>query len=319
VTELSGSYAASVTIQSAAPRDPAQPTTSDRRSYAVAAAGVTVLLWASAFVAIRHVGEQFSPGPLSLGRLLVASLVLGLVLLPRTGTWRRPTAGDWRLLTVCGVLWFGAYNVALNAAEQRVDAGTAAMLVAIGPLLIALVAGVTLGEGFPRPVVGGLGIAFVGVALIALPGLLDRTAGGNTAGVALGVVAAVTYAIGVVAQKPLLSRLSALQVTWLACLIGTAVCLPFAGRLLDELAAADASTTAWLVYLGVFPTAVAFTTWAYALSHTTAGRMGATTYLVPPIAIGLGWLLLGETPAVLAVAGGVVCLVGVAVSRRRAS
>jgi drug/metabolite transporter (DMT)-like permease len=70
------------------------------------------------------------------------------------------------------------------------------------------------------------------------------------------------------------------------------------------------------VYLGAFPTAIAFTTWAYALSRTTAGRMGATTYVVPPVTILLAWVLLGETPALLAVAGGVLCLAGVAISRR---
>ncbi len=72
----------------------------------------------------------------------------------------------------------------------------------------------------------------------------------------------------------------------------------------------------WVVYLSVFPTAVAFTTWAYALSRTTAGRMGATTYLVPPLAVLMGWMVLGEVPPALALLGGALCLVGVAVSRR---
>ena len=64
------------------------------------------------------------------------------------------------------------------------------------------------------------------------------------------------------------------------------------------------------------PTAVAFSTWAYALARTDAGRLGVSTYVVPPLVVLLSWLLLGEVPPVLAVAGGVVCLVGVALSRR---
>jgi drug/metabolite transporter (DMT)-like permease len=72
-----------------------------------------------------------------------------------------------------------------------------------------------------------------------------------------------------------------------------------------------------MVYLGAVPTALAFSTWAYALSRTDAGRLGATTYLVPPIVVLLGWLLLDEVPPALAVVGGLVCLAGVAVSRRR--
>ena len=118
------------------------------------------------------------------------------------------------------------------------------------------------------------------------------------------------------AQKPLLSRVSALHVTWLAATIGLVVCLPFAPGLVDELGRADRSSIAWMVYLGAFPTAIGFMTWAYALSRTTAGRMGATTYLVPPIAIAIGWAMLGEAPQALAFLGGALCLGGVVVARR---
>ena len=119
-----------------------------------------------------------------------------------------------------------------------------------------------------------------------------------------------------IAQKPLLSRASTPHITWLACLIGAAACLPFARQLVDGLGEARTSSIAWMVYLGAFPTAVAFTTWAYALSRTTAGRMGATTYLVPPLAILLGWAVLGESPAALAFLGGAICLAGVVIARR---
>jgi len=119
-----------------------------------------------------------------------------------------------------------------------------------------------------------------------------------------------------VAQKPILSRASGLHVTWLACTVGLLVCLPFAPSLVDELGSADGDSIAWMVYLGVFPTAVGFITWAYALSRTTAGRMGATTYLVPPLAILMGWALLDETPVALAFLGGALCLGGVVLARR---
>jgi drug/metabolite transporter (DMT)-like permease len=273
---------------------------------------VTVLAWASAFIGIRAVGEDLSPGALALGRLAVGTLVLGALLAPRS--WVRPTAGEWRLLVVCGVGWFGVYNVALNAAEQHLDAGTTAMLVNIGPVLIAVLAGLLLGEGFPRWLVVGLAVAFGGVLLI---GIATRSDGADLLGVGLCLVAAVTYAAGVVAQKPLLRRLPALQVTFTACAMGAVCCLPWAGVLVGELADAPASSVAGMVYLGAVPTAIAFSTWAYALSRMDAGRLGATTYLVPPIVVVLGWLLLDEVPPALAFVGGAVCLVGVALSRRR--
>lgn len=278
----------------------------------LAAVAVTVLAWASAFIGIRAVGADLSPGALALGRLLVGTVVLALLSLGRG--WVAPTRREWRLLALCGIGWFAVYNVALNAAEQHLDAGTTAMLVNAAPILIAVLAGVWLGEGFPRWLVAGLAVAFAGVLLIGLAG---RGSGGDLLGVLLCLVAAVTYAVGVVAQKPVLRRLPPLQVTATACAIGTVCCLPWAGALVSDLATAPASSVLGMVYLGAVPTALAFSTWAYALARTEAGRLGVTTYLVPPLVVFLSWLLLDEVPPALAVVGGVVCLVGVAVSRRR--
>jgi len=279
---------------------------------ALVAALVTVVLWASAFVGIRAAGEDLSPGALSLGRLAVGSALLGIFVLLQRG--RLPGGRDWPGIVVCGVLWFGLYNLALNEAERRVDAGTAAMLVNVGPILIALLAGWLLKEGFPRALVAGCAVAFAGVVVIGLATSERGVAAGW--GAVLCVAAAAFYAGGVVAQKPLLSRASALHVTWLAATVGLVVCLPFAATLAEEVGDADASSIAWMVYLGVFPTAIGFLTWAYALSRTTAGRMGATTYLVPPIAILIGWALLAESPETLAFLGGALCLGGVVITRR---
>jgi drug/metabolite transporter (DMT)-like permease len=277
------------------------------------AVGFTLVAWASAFVAIRGVGEDLSPGALALGRLLVGTLVLGVLLAPRG--WVRPSRGQWALLAGCGIGWFGIYNVALNAAEQTLDAGTTAMLVNIGPILIAVLAGLLLGEGFPRRLLGGIAIAFAGVVII---GLATRSATAELTGVLLCILAASTYALGVVAQKPVLRGLPPLQVTFTACAIGAVVCLPWAGALVSDLGTASAGAVGGMVYLGVVPTALAFSTWAYSLARMDAGTLGVTTYLVPPLVVLLGWLLLDEVPPGLAVVGGAVCLAGVGFARSRA-
>ena len=285
-----------------------------RRGLVLAAVLVTVVAWASAFVAIRGIVETFDPGALALGRLAVASAALSLAVLVRRA-WIPPTPTEWRGIIVCGVAWFAVYNVALNAAEQRVDAGTAAMLVNVGPILIALLAGAVLGEGMPRWLLIGAGVAFSGALLIGAA--TARAEGSDGLGVLLCLLAALSWAIGVMAQKPVLRRLPALQVTQLACVVGTLACLPFTGGLVED--ARDASTGAVLalVYLGLVPTALAFGTWAYALSRMTAGRLGVTTYLVPPLTVLLAWPLLGETPPTLALVGGALALVGVSLTRRR--
>jgi drug/metabolite transporter (DMT)-like permease len=221
---------------------------------------------------------------------------------------------EWALTAVIGVAWFAVYSVALNAGEQHVDAGTSAMLIQLAPILIGVLAGILLGEGFPRMlVIGGL-VAFVGTLII---GIATSTGDADLAGVLLVLLSATVYSIAMVAQKVVLRRVGALQVTWLACLIGTIACLPFAGQLLGDLTTAPGLSILGVTYLGLVPTALAFSTWAYALSHTTAGKLGVTTFAVPPITIVLGWLLLGEVPPVLAIVGGALSLVGVAIARMR--
>jgi drug/metabolite transporter (DMT)-like permease len=281
---------------------------------ALAAAGVTVLLWGSAFVGIRSAGRTFSPGALSLGRLVVAVCALAVIGLVRGE--RLPSRDALREvgapLLACGVLWFGAYNLALNSGERRVDAGTAAMLVNVGPILIAVLAGVILREGFPRNLFAGLAVAFVGVAVIAVA---SSTHAATTTGVLLCLAAAAAYAAGVVAQKVVLRRLTPVQTVFCCAVIGALVCAPWAPQLARELGPAHAE--GWVVYLGLGPTAIGFITWGFALSRTSAGRLAATTYLVPPVSVLLGWLWLGESPAALAYLGGALCLAGVAVSRKR--
>lgn len=280
----------------------------------LAAVGVTLVLWASAFVAIRHLAGTFSAGSLSLGRLIVGALCLGAVALSRGRP--RLTGRQWAAVAAIGVLWFGVYNVALNAGEQHVDAGTAVMLIQVSPVLVALLAAVFLHESFTLYLGLGLALAFGGIVLIATASG-DERGDRSVVGVALCLLAAAVYAVSLVLQKPLVATIPAVQVTWLACTVGAVVCLPFAGQLVADVRDASAADVWWVVYLGVFPTAIAFTTFAYALRTMTASNLGVTTYLVPPITIVMGWLLLDETPPTMAYVGGVLALVGVGVARRK--
>lgn len=281
--------------------------------WALIAAGVTVVLWASAFVSIRSAAAHFGPGALAFGRLLTASVALGLVLVVKRVP--PPPRQAWPGILISGVLWFGLYMVTLNWGEQLVDAGTAAMIVNIGPIVIALLSGWLLKEGFPPLLLAGMAVSFAGAVLVGL-----STSNGGSAslgGVLLCLVAALTYGAGVVAQKPALAYASPIQVTTYGCFVGTAVTLPFLGQLVDQLPGAPLAAVLNMLYLGLFPTALAFTTWTYALSRTTAGKMGATTYAVPAVVVLIAWVALDEVPAALTLLGGAVCLAGVAVSRKR--
>jgi drug/metabolite transporter (DMT)-like permease len=274
----------------------------------------TILAWASAFVVIRGVGPVFGGGSLALGRLAVGAVLLGVLALA-SRRWVRPNRREWAFIAGYGLFWFAVYNFALNTAEQTLDAGTTAMVVNIGPLLIAIGAGVILREGVTKWIGIGAAVAFVGVILIGVA--TGAGARVDLVGVGWALIAAVTYAAGVLLQKPVLARIPSSQVTFLGCAIGLVACLPFTRALVDDLQSAPLPAVLGVVYLGAVPTALGFTTWGYALQRMPAGQLGISTYIVPPVVIVLGLVFFGEVPPLLAVIGGAICLAGVALSRRR--
>jgi len=279
------------------------------------AALVTVALWASAFIGIRGAGPHYAPGALALLRMAVGTVALTLIAL-RAGI-RMPARRRLPLVAVWGVAWFCVYNLALNAAELTLDAGTAAMVVNLAPLMVVVFSGLFLREGFPAPLLIGAPIAFFGVVLI---GMTSQTDGGgaDVTGLLLALLAAVMYAGCTLLQKHLLSGgVDSTTLTWLGAAAGTIALLPWSGDLVGALQTAPLDATLWVIYLGVFPTAIAFTTWAYVLQRSTAGQTSATTYVVPAIAILLSWIILGEVPTPLMLLGGALCLLGVLVTRSR--
>lgn len=278
----------------------------------MAAATVAVLLiWASAFVVIRVVGDSLSPGPMALGRLTVGSLAL-LALAVRV---RRPLprGKPLGLVMAYGVSWFAGYAVVLNAAERHLDAGTAALLVNFAPIIVAILAGLFMGEGFARPLVVGIVIAFTGVTLIAFGGSGGHSDG---LGIVLGVLSALLFASAVLIQKIVLRSVDAISATWMGCVAGNVALLGYLPQAVHEMSRAPAGAIVGVVYLGLFPTAIAFTLWAYALTHTDAGRLASTTLVVPAITVLMSWAAVSEVPTALGLVGGATCLTGVAISRR---
>ncbi|MFJ4045839.1 DMT family transporter [Microbacterium sp. NPDC089987] len=293
---------------------PAAATPPSSGTLVLLAALVTVVLWASAFIGIRGAGPHYDPGALALLRMAVGTVALTLIAL-RAG-FRMPARRHLPLVALWGVAWFCVYNLALNAAELTLDAGTAAMVVNLAPLMVVVFSGLFLREGFPRPLLIGAPIAFFGVVLI---GMTSRTdAGLDVTGLLLALLAAVMYAGCTLLQKHLLSAgADSTTLTWLGATAGTVALLPWTGSLVGALQTAPLDATLWVVYLGIFPTAIAFTTWAYVLQRSTAGQTSATTYVVPAIAILLSWVILGEVPTPLMLLGGALCLLGVLVTRTR--
>ncbi|NGN93517.1 DMT family transporter [Nocardioides sp. KC13] len=290
------------------------PTTTTPLWKPLVACGVTLVLWASAFVGIRYLGDTVPPGSLSLGRLIVMVAALGAYLALKGG-FRLPTKKEWPLIALGGASWLGIYNLALNESERRIDAATAALIIQVGPIVVALLAGLVLKERIHRWILIGTGVGFAGVVLIGRASANGDT--GDWIGVVLSLVAALTFAVGVLSQKKLLPTMSALLLTFWYAVAGLVVCLPWSGELVATIPDISVANLGWIVYLGLFPSALAFVTWAYALSHSDAGKFAQSTFLVPFITALMAWLVLGEVPPALAFVGGAMCIAGVLITRRQ--
>ncbi|MFK3731490.1 DMT family transporter [Streptomyces sp. NPDC088090] len=275
------------------------------------ALAATVLLWASAFPAIRVSLEGFGPAQLSLLRLAVASAALAAVA-PVLGV-RRPARADLWRIAVTGAAGMSAYQLLLNWGEVRVPAGTAGLIVAAVPAMSALLAVRFAGERLTRAKAGGSLIALGGAALIALSGKESGYTGAAWA--VLG--AALSQALYHLTIKPLLLRHTGLEVAAYATWAGTALLVPLAPSTVRALLDAPAGPTAAAVYLGLLPSAAGFVAWGYAMARLSVTTATAALYLVPVATLVISYVWLGEHPRTTAVAGGLAIVAGLLLLNRR--
>ena len=276
----------------------------------------TLVLWASAFAGIRAgmriqpdgtigVGG-YGPGQVALLRFGTASIVLALFAL--VTRMRPPKREDLGRIALAGLLGITIYHVALNFGEVTVESGAASLIIAAGPVFTALLSAAFLRERLSFLGWLGIGIAFAGVAVISVSGSKGLE---FSPGSLLLLVSAVVTAAYFIVSKPGLKKYSAIEYASYAIWAGTIPMLVFLPVLVKQMPVAQPSATLAIVYLGVFPAAIAYVLWSYALARMSASLLSSFLYLSPVLAMGIAWVWLDELPTWLTIVGGLVAIVGV--------
>lgn len=268
----------------------------------------TVIAWASSFPAIRAGLAGFGPAEMAALRFALAGAPAALFLIATRA--KLPELGDiWRFL-VGGVIFIAGYALLLNFGQRVVPAGPAAFIINTNPIMTAVLAMMILGERFSLTAWLGTALSFAGIGVIALGKGLDVEIGTS---VLLILGAAFCNAITTVVQKPLFARYKPLHVAAWNMAIGGFVLLPFLPSAIAQAQVAPAVSFWSVVYLAAVPSLIAYGTWAITLSRLPAARAANFQYAVPPMAMLLGFLWLGEIPTVFGLIGGAMALAGVVI------
>ena len=280
----------------------------------VAAALIAVFLWGSAFPAVRYLFDYYSAESIMLLRFLVASLTLAVVAVIKK--IKLPQKEDILMFVLTGFFGIFLYMWLFNTGTVMVASGVSSFLISSSPVYATLLSVLILKEKVKLLCWVGILVSLCGLILITLSQMNGFV---MNRGVALLLAASFSSSLFIIFQRRLLRKYTPFEATAYPIFFGTLPMLVFLPELLRDMPEASLAANLITVYLGIFPAAIAYFYWGYALSKAK-NTANATTflYLIPFLATLIAFLWLNETVSSFAFLGGVIIILGMFISNRLA-
>jgi drug/metabolite transporter (DMT)-like permease len=233
------------------------------------------------------------------------------------GTRPAIPSGRWRLVVYAGFVGVPASQFGIVYAQNFLAPALAAVLITLAPAVTAILAPLLLNEKVTRRQAVGFTIAFAGAVVVIVVGAGEDASFdvSNIAGAAVGLVTPVAWALYTLALKQMAGDHSTFGAVGITLIVGSMFLIPFAPSAVDGASRMASDDWAWMAYLAFGGTFISYLIWYWSLKHLSASETAAYLYLVPVCALIWSILILGETPHLGALAGGVVVLGGVALTQ----
>jgi len=274
-----------------------------------------LIIWSSSFVAIKIAYETFPPITLAVVRFVVATLILGaLMLLPKNRV--RLEKKDILTVAVCGLTGIMLYAVLQNIAMQWTSASSATLIIASYPIITLLLESLIYKTKLSAVKVIGILIAIGGVVILSYVKAETRQKN-ELLGIVLLIVAGIAWAFYNFLTKKVVNRYPSISLLFYQTLFGTLFMLPLALFERAQWQAPTLMTFSMMLFLGVFCSVIAFLLYNLGLKKLSPSSVTSMLNLVPIFGVFFSWLLLGERVTLQKVIGGAIVILGVMLSLRK--
>ena len=273
------------------------------------------LIWGFNFAVLKYGTQVLAPLAYNGVRMLVGALALVAITLPDKKN--RPAPKDIGRLALLGVLGHGVYQALFIQGISRTRAGTASLVIAASPAVIAIVSRVLTGERATRMQVMGIAASIAGIAFVILGSAASGANGDSAFGDLLILGSVVAWGFYTVWLRPMTHHIEGIQIAaW--TLVGGAV--PMALLSLPAIMATDwtrVTPLTWgaILYSGLGAMGVAYLAWYRGVRVIGPTRTAMFSNLQPIVAVGVAWPLLGEKPTIWQGVGALGVIAGVLLTR----